>query len=339
MTELTANRSGRSASSPVARLRAAPTAASLAVGAALVALYAASILLVGQPFSGPGVRDNLVFTAVLVFTLWAGLREPALVVRDLSDLRPLLGADDRELATVRAGAQAGSSSRRATALGAAVGLGIFALGRWVAIEVHGQTSWATVHSVWTALLLVALFALMGQRAGGSISLSRLFSRLGRESREVRLLDPVSVRPFARVGMRSAAYWFVGSAIASLLFVEGSSDLPITGTVIAATLGLGVVTLLMPCVGIHRRLREEKEAELARVRAAIERRAGTLLTSASETSDPGLASLIAYESRISEVREWPFDAPTLGRFVLFFLIPLGSWVGGAMVERVVDWLLG
>jgi hypothetical protein len=35
---------------------------------------------------------------------------------------------------------------------------------------------------------------------------------------------------------------------------------------------------------------------------------------------------------------PFDTPTLVRFALFLLIPLGSWLGGAVVERVVDLVL-
>ena len=48
--------------------------------------------------------------------------------------------------------------------------------------------------------------------------------------------------------------------------------------------------------------------------------------------------LAWEARIESVREWPFDTPTLVRFALFLLIPLGSWLGGAVVERVVDLVL-
>ena len=57
---------------------------------------------------------------------------------------------------------------------------------------------------------------------------------------------------------------------------------------------------------------------------------------------GLAEVIgslAYEARIEAVREWPFDVPTLVRFAAFLLLPLGSWLGGALVERVVSGILG
>jgi predicted MFS family arabinose efflux permease len=39
-----------------------------------------------------------------------------------------------------------------------------------------------------------------------------------------------------------------------------------------------------------------------------------------------------------VREWPVDASTLTRFALYLAIPVGSWLGGALVERLVNALL-
>ena len=60
--------------------------------------------------------------------------------------------------------------------------------------------------------------------------------------------------------------------------------------------------------------------------------------AASDRQPPLPALLAWEARIESVREWPFDTPTLVRFALFLLIPLGSWLGGAVVERVVDLVL-
>jgi hypothetical protein len=40
-----------------------------------------------------------------------------------------------------------------------------------------------------------------------------------------------------------------------------------------------------------------------------------------------------------VHEWPFDVSTLARFAAFLLLPLGSWLGGALVEYGVSRLLG
>jgi hypothetical protein len=49
-------------------------------------------------------------------------------------------------------------------------------------------------------------------------------------------------------------------------------------------------------------------------------------------------IVAYKQVVDGVREWPFDASTVMRFALYLLIPLASWSGGAVVERVIDSLL-
>ena len=53
----------------------------------------------------------------------------------------------------------------------------------------------------------------------------------------------------------------------------------------------------------------------------------------------LADLLAWRAYVASVPEWPFDAPTRLRFALYLVIPLGSWLGGALVEKLVDRLLG
>jgi len=42
--------------------------------------------------------------------------------------------------------------------------------------------------------------------------------------------------------------------------------------------------------------------------------------------------------IENQRNWPFENSILVRFALYLLIPLGSWLGGAFVERGLDLIL-
>jgi hypothetical protein len=37
----------------------------------------------------------------------------------------------------------------------------------------------------------------------------------------------------------------------------------------------------------------------------------------------------------DVPEWPLDSPSFVRFAPYLPIPIGSWLGGALVERLVD----
>ena len=68
-----------------------------------------------------------------------------------------------------------------------------------------------------------------------------------------------------------------------------------------------------------------------VRAAIERERESL---GEGGLGERLPALLAYEARIESVPNSPYDARDRLRFGLFLLIPLGSWFGGAIVERLL-----
>lgn len=53
----------------------------------------------------------------------------------------------------------------------------------------------------------------------------------------------------------------------------------------------------------------------------------------------LANLLTLRSHLEEVREWPFDTSVIVRFAVYLVIPLGSWAGAALVERLVNAFLG
>jgi hypothetical protein len=101
--------------------------------------------------------------------------------------------------------------------------------------------------------------------------------------------------------------------------------------------VGVLALLLPLRGVRARIRETKRVELAWLRERL-RGARRGLASGSAHEDD-LRDLLAWEGRVMAVSEWPLDASTFTRFSLYLLIPLGSWAGGALVERVIDALLG
>jgi hypothetical protein len=356
MAETPLEQAAAAPSTPVfERLRAAPGAVALGTLAVIVVSYLATAAAIGgfevlidAEFTfhlRPEVRFDLGIALVLAFVLWTVLAEPRGTARDLTGLRPILDCSDAEHAELLQEARSAGHSVAAVLLGAGVGLGVVVLSLWA--TPRAGTDLPPTHPLlpslqlaWSIALTAGLFGLMGRLALASIRVSRLFAELGRRRVRLRLLDPGSLRPFARRGLRSASYWFIGSGIAMLLLVDATAPGVIV-PVIAGTLALGVVSLLLPSRGIHQQLREAKRAELARVRQVIERRSRELFApedAAAPDGQPPLAALLAWEARVESVREWPFDTPTLVRFALFLLIPLGSWLGGAVVERVVDLVL-
>jgi hypothetical protein len=105
--------------------------------------------------------------------------------------------------------------------------------------------------------------------------------------------------------------------------------------------MATATFIIPLIGVHTNILSAKRMELERLRDEIQiERAVVLNKSTDDKFDsPRLANLIAYYQLIDRVREWPIDAVSLLRFVVYLLIGLGSWLGGAVVERLLDRTLG
>jgi hypothetical protein len=162
--------------------------------------------------------------------------------------------------------------------------------------------------------------------------ARRFSDLAGQIERIDLLDLQTLAPFARQGLRSALLWLVLLSLVSLNAV----DLIWFSTLAVIALVGGTAALILPVRGIHLRLRQAKQAELGRVHAAIRGDPGPLSGSliSQHGADLGLSGLLAYRNFLESVREWPFDAPTMLRFALYLAIPLGSWLGGAFVERLL-----
>jgi hypothetical protein len=211
-------------------------------------------------------------------------------------------------------------------VGAGVGLAVLALSirsyRWDALL------------AFSAVSNVVLFVMIAREAADSLATER-YARIAGAIRELDLLDTRPLRCFGRRGLQLAFFWAGGSTIASLnaLNLEQSAALFV---VVTGTLLIAGLALFAPVRAAHGRIRDAKHQELADVRARIlaardAQRAGR--------PAPELSGWIAYEARIDAVPEWPFDVSTLMRFALLAVIATGSWLGGAVVERLLEAALG
>ncbi len=320
----------------------------LALAAALVVLFLVSELALRRfdlVLSSAAVRGDFRIAIVLLCMLayLPPAREAVLAGfrRNLEELRPVLECSDAAFEELRAAI--GCHDRRLLRLFAGLGV-LLGLGAPVltnlslnAYDFGNVVPEATWHRVATPLIgwLLASFVHV------VVVESRRLSRIGREQVRVDLLDPGAFAPFARQGLRNAllATGFLGLAALLLLELEQAPGFAwlLAGLylIVIAAAGAGLV---LPVRGLHQRLRERKRAELAWCAAEL-RRARERLASGEGPPGPALADLAAWRGVVASASEWPFDTSTLTRFGLYLAIPLGSWLGGALVERVVDGLLG
>jgi hypothetical protein len=164
------------------------------------------------------------------------------------------------------------------------------------------------------------------------------ARLSRLSDDIEALDLLDMRPYQpliRHGLTNALL-VIGTVSVLSLFAVDPRYLPVLVGFWIAFVVLAWIGMMLPLRGIRRKIRVAKDQELDWCRQRLVPSRDALKSGGGESSS--IAEIMAYRTMIENIRNWPFDSPTLVRFTLYLLIPLGSWLGGALVERGLDVLL-
>jgi hypothetical protein len=292
----------------------------------------------GEPFWRTPWRLEIVFAVILGYVFACGSWIVRSVRRDFDALAPALAIGPSELAAERAkiGLFSPTALLVACAGGVMAGVAVNSLVNSILPPGHGALEvryWRLVRDVLTWVLSIRLiFAVVVS----SLHVSRLSERVAR----IDLLDLRGLAPLARIGLRSAlAFALAASMIAAM--ADDERTLPVTLLSMAIVGAVGAFTVLLPVRGAHRAIRAAKNAELLAVRSAIARARRQALLGGTEAAEAGmrLSGLLALETRIAGVNEWPFDVGTFVRFAVFLALPLGSWIAGALVEWMVSRVLG
>ncbi len=292
----------------------------------------------GDPSLGNAAHAQIVFALLLGYTVVAGRYLPVAIFRDLQESGrgdPSVDVERDELQILRYPVEVITRSRYAGCVGMLAGLALHVeLNR----RIIGDAAPWYPETIWALIVTALLGWLLARSAYFTVSGAGRAMRDPRIDAEIDLMD---LRPHyveGRIGLRLSLVWIVGSSIVSLLLLHpqvGLSIIPIS--MMVAGFAIAVAALVLPVRGVQQRIHRAKLAALANLDSEL-RRARDAALSGGERAGGPLADLLAYRSYIESVREWPFDNSTFARFGLYLLIPVGSWIGGAFVERVVSALL-
>lgn len=159
--------------------------------------------------------------------------------------------------------------------------------------------------------------------------------------EIDLLDHRALAPFARIGLRNALVWtLAGTLLLTLVVSIPLRDLLTTAPAVLVIVALAASALVVPARKARNAILQVKQRELLRANAELR----TALEDLRAGRDEGNAAarvqaLAAWRQTVESANEWPLDAPTLVRFLLYLVIPVAGWLAGALVERWVDAVLG
>ncbi len=165
----------------------------------------------------------------------------------------------------------------------------------------------------------------------SIRLSRLSDTIT----SVDLLDLLPYRPLLRQGLTNALLVFGLVSLVSLFVIESRYGPMLVGAWTGGVV-FAWISLMFPLRGIRRKISVAKQQELDWCTLKLKTARDELKSGVGEKNS--ITEIVAYQTMIENVRNWPFDNSTLTRFALFLLIPLGSWLGGAVAERGLDLFL-
>ncbi len=257
----------------------------------------------------------------------------------LDDLRPVLQCSDAEHANlVRELASSDPKFQRVAGLvGVLVGLAMLTEGNLS--QLLERATW-NHHFAWIAASISVVSWMVGVGIFWQVRLSRFLMRVQRELVQIDLMDLSPLVPFAHRSFRSILFWLIGCSI-GVLVMAVSGALGASALVVLATVLVAVISLFFPVRGLHHRIREAKRRELELVNERVRRERARILESDgpdAEAAAGTLPGLLAYKQFVESVREWPIDSSTLLRFALYLGLPIGSWLGGALVERLLDLVL-
>ncbi len=189
---------------------------------------------------------------------------------------------------------------------------------------------------WLRVLALCVGWLGGILVGaGGVESGRLQHLATRVSR-LDLLDLRPLRPFTRQALLNALLLGILVGLALLALVEaGVWEVALVYWIVTGTaITFGLWRSLLP---IHRLIRDAKRTQLDWCHDALIRERTKLLEGGNERSR--IDEIVAYRDVVEGVSAWPVDSSNFVRISVLLLIPLGSWAGGAIVERFIDSLLG
>jgi hypothetical protein len=179
-----------------------------------------------------------------------------------------------------------------------------------------------------------LWLMVGLLGSTRIRAARAFSRLGKVV-DFDLFHLDRLKPLARSGMIDVVVIAVGLAMTPLQALDAEFHWYNYRFALIVLTPSALFLLLWPLLSIHRRIRPEKQRQLAHVDALI----GDAEGAATREEILGLETLLAHRDRLTEQRTWPVSSGLLSRLFLYLIIPPIAWAGAAVVETLVSQMIG
>ncbi len=259
------------------------------------------------------------------------------IERDLDLLQPRLRCSGEEFTALREKITGPDGWWVASCIGIPVGIALTYLDPRIAMA--AEMSVSDPAFLWALLRMAIFVSLLVHLIATDFRTTRSYAMLSREGLTVDLLNIRSLAPLARRGQRSVLTWALFSSLFSLFWL-GDTASPVNAYLLALILMLATAAYFVPLQSLRKKIIAAKQLELDGLLENIRIESQSLDANADpgRDSSPRLANLVSYYQLIDAASEWPIDATNLVRLALYLVLGMGSWLGAALVERLLDGIL-
>lgn len=169
---------------------------------------------------------------------------------------------------------------------------------------------------------------------------RYLHRLSRMEMRFHLFYTDTLLPFSRIGVAYALLWSGSLALSPIYYLYAQFSLANTVIAFGLIITVSCCSVLMPMLPARHLIRGHKTREIERLNRAIKGEPQALADShLKQDSDTlKLIDLLNYRQLVSDVSEWPVNAPIIQRLVLYLVIPVLSWSCASVFEKYFKLLL-
>ena len=152
-----------------------------------------------------------------------------------------------------------------------------------------------------------------------------------------MFDADCLSPAISQSKTTALLLIVFFGLASVHFLDPGAGL-VAFVILFSLFAIGIAVSSIAIKGVLSRFNLVKSQELQNVRDHLKREQTHILNE-KVTSKETIESLLLLEKRLEESHLGLMQLSSLARYVIYALLGILSWLGAAMVERILDMALG
>lgn len=182
--------------------------------------------------------------------------------------------------------------------------------------------------------MILVWVCVGAALAGRLHTSGVFLSAGREV-PLDLYDQQPIEPFAREGMGDLLMIAGALVLSTVQSIDATFRYENYMYALIVAVPAAALLLVRPMWSVHQGLRQHKREELAAL--------ATLIRTAPRSLEPAamarLELLLHRRSRVQEAPTWPINVAMVTRMILYGVLPPAAWIAAALVERMLESMLG